>query len=464
MFTSLLLTASLTGGQPGANYYYPPGTMPGAMPRARQVVQPAAPGTLPMTTPAPMNGGTVYQYPPANGAGTNGTNGSGTNGASTSVTAVEEEKAEKEEEAPTRYLLERSLAETRLGQILDNRGIRIYGWTGMSANVSTASGSNLPSPRFDDRANEFLLNQNWLHIEKTLDTEKDEFQLGWNVDWILPGSDYRFTLPRGLWNGQLTSNNGGPELYGIDPYQFYLDAWLPNVGPQGTKLVFGRFQTHVGYELVQQVDTPFVSKSYLFQYNPFTHTGAWATTQLNDDWSVGNGFAVGIDNFIDPTNRFTYLGQLRWAPKDGDTTAAFNVVLTDPRYQEAEDFTLYNVYNFLLTHKFAEKLTYVLDTMYSHTSRTPFGYADWYGAANYLIYDFSERSAATLRAEVFNDTTGFRTGSEGLYTAVTAGFAWKPIPGLMLRPSVRFDHNGYTRPFEGDHSLWTGTMEAIVRW
>ena len=75
---------------------------------------------------------------------------------------------------------------------------------------------------------------------------------------LLVGTDYRFTLPRGLANRQLERNDGGPELYGYDPYQFYLQAFLPDLGPRGTKVIAGRFATHVGYEVVQAVDTPFV--------------------------------------------------------------------------------------------------------------------------------------------------------------------------------------------------------------
>ncbi len=464
MFTSLFLTASLAGGQPPEAVYYPGGVIPSTKPTVPAPTPPVyrLGFPTPLTTlpdlAATDNPSTPMPAPkaatPADASGSPNGNGNG-NG--------EQAEPEEEEKAPPKYLLERTLAQTRLGQILNNRGITIYGWTAGSYNVATPSGSTLPVT-MADRANELLMNQNWLHMEKAVDTSKDEFQWGWNVDWILPGSDYRFTLPRGIWNGQLTSNNGGPQLYGIDPYQFYLQSWMPGVGPKGTKLIVGRFQTHIGYELVQQVDTPFVSRSYLFQYNPFTHTGAWATTQLNDDWSVGNGIATGIDTFIDPTNRFTYLGQLRWAPPEGDTTAAFNIVLTDPNYQANENFTLFNVYNFLLTHKLSDKLTYVLDSMYSHTGNTPVGFADWYGAANYFIYNVNDKSAATVRAEVFDDNTGFWTGFEGLYTEITAGWAWKPFPGLMIRPSARFDYNGYSRPFEGDHHLWTGIIEAIVRW
>jgi hypothetical protein len=443
---TLLLTTALSAGQPPA--YTPPGVViPAAQPPA------ALPNEAP---PAPT--------PPA---APNGTNGAG--GPPADPAAVEQIKDEKEEAPPerTKYLLERSLAETRLGRLFEDRGIVVYGWTGMSYNLSTASGSNLPVT-FDDRANEFLLNQNWLHAEKTIDTAKKEFQLGWVTDWILPGSDARFTIARGLWDDQLTRNDGRPILYPIDPVQFYLQAWLPNLGPQGTKVIAGRFVTHVGYELIQQVDTPFVSKSYLFQYDPFTHTGVWATTQLSDDWSVGNGLATGIDTFLDaPTNRLTYLGQLRWAPKDGDSAVAFNVVLTQPKFIPSENFTLYNCFNVVATHKFTDKLSWALDATYSYEEDAPVpgsGFADWYGAANYLIYSHTDTVASTLRAEVFNDSTGVRTGFEGLYTEVTYGVAWKPCPGLLLRPSVRYDYNGYTRPFEGDHHLWTAVMEAVIRW
>jgi hypothetical protein len=390
----------------------------------------------------------------------NGGNGNGNGNGNGACAECEEEEEEEEAE---KYFLERTLAQTRLGQIMENRGITVYGWTAMSYNVSTVSGSNLPEA-MADRANEFLLNQNWLHVEKALDTEKNEFQLGWSTDWILPGSDYRFTLPRGLWNDQLTDNNGGPELYGIDPFQFYAQAWLPGIG-DGTKVILGRFATHVGYELVQQVDTPFVSRSYMFEYDPFTHTGIWATTNLGDNWVVGNGLATGIDTFIDPANRLTYLGQLKWAPKDGDSTAALNVVVTNPEFDTSESFPFYNFYNLLVTHSFNDKLSYVLDAGFAHMDNTPdIGTTTWYGAANYLIYNHTDNVVSTLRAEVFEDTDGFRTGFEGLYTEVTYGIGWKPVPGFLIRPSVRYDYNGDSRPFEGDHHLWAGFLEAIVRW
>ncbi|HYH67175.1 MAG TPA: outer membrane beta-barrel protein [Urbifossiella sp.] len=450
MFTSLLLTTAVAAGQPPAGYY-PPGTLPTRaapvqIPIApRYVAQQGQPGTLPPSA-QPMPGGEkAAPMTPADAAG-----------------AGPAEEGPKEEEAPEKYLLERTIEGTRFGELLNNRGITVYGWTQLSYSPSTASGSNAPI-FMNDRANEFLMNQNYLVAEKTLDTEKDCFQWGWRMDWILPGSDYRTTLPRGIWNGQLTRNNGGPELYGFDPFQFYTQAYLPG---SGTTVKLGRFATHVGYELVQAVDTPFVSRSYMFQYNPFTHTGVWATTPVGDNWTVGYGAATGSDTFIDaPTNRLTFLGQLKWAPKDGDTSVAVNTVVTNPKYIPAEAFAHYNFYNLVVTQKLGEKLSYVLDAGYSHMNDAPgVGFTEWYGAAQYLIYAHNDCFTSTLRVELFDDTDGFRTGFRGLYTSATYGLAYKPLPGLMVRPFARYDNNNRTEVWEGNQNLFTGGLDVIFRW
>jgi hypothetical protein len=377
---------------------------------------------------------------------------------------TKEEEKKDDPPPPQKYLLERTLAETRLGNLLTNNGITVYGWTDMSYNASTASKNNAPVFMID-RANQFLLNQNYLVVEKTLDTSKSEFQWGFRTDWVLPGSDARTSVIRGLWDNQLKSGtNGQPTLYPIDPFQFYAQAFLPELGGGGTTVKVGRFATHLEYELFQSVDRPFVTTSYLFEYNPFTHTGAFATTQLNDTWSVSNGLATGNDTFIDSANRLTYLGQIKWAPKEGKTTALFGVSLTNPQYDANDAFAFYNVYNFQLTHKFTDKLSYVLDSSFSNIQNSPLGNTNWYGAVNYLIYNHTDKLVSTLRAEVFEDTSGFRTGFKGLYSEVTYGVNYKPLPGLILRPSVRYDNNANTAVWEGSQNLFTVAFDVILRW
>jgi hypothetical protein len=371
--------------------------------------------------------------------------------APTFETPRQEVAADEAAEGPV-YLLERSLRETWLGKKMADHNIRLYGWTAMNYSFSTNSISNLPMA-FNDQPNRFQMNQNWLHFEKAIDTSKAERQWGFVTDSILPGTDARFTVIRGLFDQQL------PTQYPFDLYQAYVQAFFPNLGPKGTSVKVGRFATHIGYEVVQAVDTPFVSKSYLFQYNPFTHTGAFATTQIS------NGFSTGSDTFIDPANQFTYLGQIRWAPSEGKNTLTFNTMITNPQYDTAEAFAFYNVYDIVFTHQFNDKLTYVLNATYSHMYDVPgIGNSDWYGAANYLIYKFTDTLTGTLRAELFNDSEGVRTGFAGLYTEITAGVAWSPKPGIIVRPSVRYDNNSTNPAFEGKNDMWSAAFELILRW
>src|SRR5947209_2275481 len=129
--------------------------------------------------------------------------------------------------APDRWLLMKALQGTWPGAILDSERMQVTGWTDVSFTASSDRHSNLPMG-FNWRANEPLLQQNWLRFERAVVTSgTTEPTFGFRSDWILPGADYRFTLPRGIFNGQLTASNGEPARLGIDPIQFYAEAYFP---------------------------------------------------------------------------------------------------------------------------------------------------------------------------------------------------------------------------------------------
>lgn len=452
MFSTLLLSSALTAGQPPA----PPGYWP-AVPyyvvpvRGQPAAAPPAPAPMPLPQgqPAPP---AAAPAPAANGTGEDKTNGG---------EKKEDEKKDEEEKKPeTKYLLEKLLEGTTFGQTLADRGIRVRGWTDMNYSFSEARRTNLPIT-FNDRPDFFQMNQNWIEVQKDVDITKKEVQLGGRFSWILPGTDYRFTLPRGLWNDQLARG----DQYGIDPVYHYADVFLPNLGPEGTIFRVGRIPTHCSYEVIDAVNTPFLSKSYQFQYNPFTHTGAVAITYLTEEWSVWNGVVTGSDVWIDPAAQATYLGSIRYNAKDGKSTLGLNVVVTRPRFFVGENFAHYNVYNLVASRKLTDKLTYVLDTGYSHIDGVPgIGSTNWYGFANYFLHQTTDKLANNLRIELFKDTNGFRTGFAGLYTEVTYGLTWAPVESLLFRPWVRYDYNADSRPWDGNRDVFTGGIEAIVRW
>jgi hypothetical protein len=439
---SILLVLAMTAGQgPAGGYQVPPVNAP--------PVIPGAIGTLPrLQTGQPM----PAQEPKNPDAPPDPDKQKMETGDKEEKNKEEEKEAQQEP-----WALMRILKGTAFGDRLDERGIIISGWTEGNYTASTANRSNLPTT-FNDRANFWQMNQNFLRIDKATDPTKDRFQWGFRTEFILPGTDARFTPARGLLDRQTGD-------YRIDMLQAYLETFNPNVGSQGTTVRIGKFATHCSYELMQGAETPFLSRSYMFQYNPFTHTGGWAITPLNDTWTMSNGLALGSDNFIGAPARPTYLGQLKWAPKEGKTNALLNLVLTDPTYDAANNFAFYNYYGMLITHKFNDKFTGVVDSAMAHMDGIPnIGTAWWYGAATYGIYQFNSKLSTTVRNELFEDVTGFRTGSKGLYYDIAWTLAWSPVRSLIFRPFVRYDHNFDSGPFEGKHSLFTAGMDAIIRW
>src|SRR5262245_59257307 len=137
---------------------------------------------------------------------------------------------------------------------------------------------------FNYRANEFVLQQGWVRFELPVDTSATTPTLGFRTDTFF-GTDYRFTVARGLFSGQLTADHGMPNLYGFDPIQFYGEAYLPQVG-RGLDLKVGRFFALYGYESNDATQNPLGSRAYGFIYDPFTHTGIVATLKLDDAWTV----------------------------------------------------------------------------------------------------------------------------------------------------------------------------------
>jgi hypothetical protein len=365
---------------------------------------------------------------------------------------------------PDRWMLMKALQGTWLGAELDENRLSISGWTEGSFTASSDKSSNLPMG-FNYRANEFLLQQNWLRLERTVVTSgTTEPTFGFRSDWILPGSDYRFTLPRGIFNGQLTEDGGEPNRYGIDPVQFYGEAYFPTVA-QGLDVKVGRFFALYGVETNDAVSNQLCSHAYTFIYDPFTHTGILTTTKLSSIWTIQAGAVLGSDVFIDPADEPTFTGTIKWTRPDGRDSVLFSVILGSGRYNQERAFNNPEVVDLVYTRLLNARLTYQLETLYGFQTNVPdLGSTDWLGILNYLTWVFTPRLSGTARLEFFDDFQGQRTGFAGLYTALTAGLNFKPRKDIIFRPELRYDYNEESRPFEGKHGLATATADLIVRW
>ncbi|MFL5244082.1 MAG: outer membrane beta-barrel protein [Gemmataceae bacterium] len=374
-------------------------------------------------------------------------------------------------EAPTpaaiasdRWLLMQSLQGTYAGCLLDSNRIQVSGWTEGSFTASTARNQQLPMG-FNYRANEFLLQQNWLRFDRTVVTSgTSEPTWGFRFDNILPGSDYRFTLARGIFNEQLTSRHGQPNTYGIDPIQFYGEAFNPTVA-QGLDVKVGRFFALYGVETNDAVSNALCSHAYTFIYDPFTHTGIVSTLKLSNSWTVQAGLVLGSDVFIDPADEPTFISTIKWTSSDQRAGVLLSAIAGSGRFNQARAFNNPEILDVVYTYKINRQLNYSFESLLGYTTHvTDLGTAWWFGVLNYLTYDFTPRLSATTRLELFDDEQGQRTGFPGLYTALTAGLSFRPWKSIVFRPEVRFDYNGESRPYENKHGLFTATADLILRW
>jgi hypothetical protein len=362
-----------------------------------------------------------------------------------------------------RWFLMQALQGTWEGAQLDENRLSISGWIDASFTGSTDHGTNLPMG-FNYLPNDFALQQAWFRFDRSVVTSgTTEPTFGFRSDWVV-GIDYRFILARGLFSNQLTADHGNPDTYGVDPVQFYGEAYFPTVA-QGLDVKVGRFFALYGVETIDAPSNYFLSHSYTDIYDPYTHTGIVTTTKLSDAWTVQAGLVLGSDDFIDPVDNPTFIGSAKWTASDQCDSVLFNAILDDGRFNQTRDFHNPEIFDLIYTHKFSDRFTYLSEALFGFTTNVPaIGTAEWFGLPNYFNYQWTPRLATNLRLEIFDDIQGQRTGFPGLYEDVTAGVSFQPIKAVTIRPELRFDYQDESAPFEGKHWLFTASTDMILRW
>jgi hypothetical protein len=273
---------------------------------------------------------------------------------------------------------------TWVGELLDSHRLRLTGWVHASFTASSDRASNLPMG-FNYVANDFLLQQNWVRFERTVVTSGTTGPTaGFRLDTILPGSDYRFTLARGIFNGQLTADHGEPDRSGIDPIQFYAEAYFPTVC-RGLDVKIGRFFALYGVETNDAPSNALLSHAYTFANVVFTHTGVLTTLQLTDAWTVQNGLVLGSDIFIDPGDELTYIGSVKWAPPGGRDSVLCSVILGPGRFNASRQVNNPELFDVVYTHQYDARLSHTFEGQYGFQSGVPgAGFVNWAGLVNYL--------------------------------------------------------------------------------
>jgi hypothetical protein len=344
---------------------------------------------------------------------------------------------------------------------------------------------------FNDRANTFLLQQHWFRLDRPLATnDTSEPSFGYHLD-VYVGSDYRWILIRGLFNSQLDNSTGAQNLYGVDPIQFYANAYFPKLF-RGTEFRIGRTYNPWGYESLEAPRTPLLSRSYAFFNTPFTLMAAGAYTTLTPEWSTVLLLTNGNDVYLVPYQEARFYGILTYASANQRDIVTLGWSLGRGRFNSGAPFNPatvalaqepagrnnQNVIDLVYSHVFSSVFTYANESMFAWQTAVPAnvpggiirsgsdypGTSHWASICHYFRFTLTPRVSSIVRVETFDDFNGQRTGFPGLYTAVTGGYQLRLRKDIIIRPEMRYDYNGQSRPFEGKHGQFLAASDLIIRW
>jgi len=361
------------------------------------------------------------------------------------------------------------LDQTRAARPLHALGLNIGGWLeqGFTWNPDSPDNrSNFPIT-FNDRANEYQMNQLYLFVERPIDPLGCCWDIGGRVD-LLYGTDYYFVEADGLereQNGAEKWNSedgprwqfGPARMYGLAMPQAYVEVFAP-IG-SGVSLKLGHFYTILGYESPRPLMNFFYSHSLMFQYaQPITHTGALASYRIGDQIRVYSGLTLGWDNFSNPNDGLAYISRVEWTSCDQRTTVVFASSFGDDSMGVDYEVDRY-FYTVMLSRKIGERLVVAGKWDWGHDKAEStgsvledllleeLGVADveWYGAMIQAVYEINRCWAAGVRLEWMRDDNnvriipagGFVEGAN--YWAVTVGLNYSPHPNLLIRPELRWD-------------------------
>jgi len=312
-------------------------------------------------------------------------------------------------------------------------GLEVGLWA--SGGVTGNSNGNTNAPvLFNDRVNEFTLDQLNFYIERAVDTEGDSWDIGGRMDFMY-GTDARFTQASG-WDDKWNAGSSG--YYDIAMPQLYVEVFAP-IG-NGITAKLGHFYTTIGNEVVTAPDNFFYSHAYTMLYaEPFTHTGALFSYDIDDNFSINGGAVMGWDNMTDNPEAWSFLGGGSWTSDNQASSVTVQLISGDgdDGNGNLENRTMYSL---VATHDFTDKLHYLFQHDFGTQQDVNGDGVNWFGVNQYVTYDINDELAIGVRAEWFNDVDSARVSNMGAnYFAASIGVNYSPLPWFKVRPEIRYD-------------------------
>ena len=267
----------------------------------------------------------------------------------------------------------------------------------------------------------------------------DVMELSLKKDVQAPGdAGFRFDLTAGS-SIPKVARSGGLNSGDLDFHQMFLSYVVP--AGKGLRLDFGKFITHLGYEVIEGYDgyNDNETHSFLFGYAiAFAHTGVRATYPFSDVLSASFMLTNGWDNAIDNNNSKTLCGQIVINPLQGLSLFA-NAAYGPERDTNNSDNRL--ILDFVGTYDASPNVRVGVNADYgSEQHATALGEkATWVGVAGYLRVNLLDQFSLCLRVEQFEDGEGVRTGTAQRLREVTITPEYRPTGDFIVRGDIRMD-------------------------
>jgi hypothetical protein len=367
--------------------------------------------------------------------GLSGVQGQTINNAGTPATAVsfQEDAATPAPVAEEAAGCDSGLSEpwTLFGNGCSDGGLNIGGWFAMGIHTKS-------NELFNTNPDSFDLSQGWLFVEKEANSKSGELAFGFRFDGMygVDGPDTQsFGNQAGNWDLDPAYTRGGnygwaiPQLYG-------------EVAMGDLSVKIGHFYTLAGYEVVGSPGNFFYSHAItMYNSEPFTHTGAIATYEMNDCTSLYGGWTAGWDTGFDQFgDGSTFLGGFSRTIND-DASFSYITSFGDLGARGDDAYS----HSMILDLQLTERLQTVFQSDVLRVNGTG---EDNFALVNYMFYTLSDRLTFGRRIEWWkgDNVTGYAphggdlpsSGSHSQYEA-TYGFNYKATGNLTVRPEYRYD-------------------------
>jgi hypothetical protein len=264
-----------------------------------------------------------------------------------------------------------------------------------------------------------------------------------------PGTaGFQFDLLFGENASLITGTSGGT----TNENDVYLQEAYVAYNYEGVDLIFGKFETLLGAELIDSPYNANVTQGFLFfGAIPLVHTGILASGNLSEEVGWAFGLTNGFNNFNDNNEAKGALAQLSFeqgplfASVQGyygaDTSSGTNTGSTGPTSSD-EQFII----DVVGTFQAADNLGFWVNLDYGRQedAATGTGARDsvWWGASVGTRYDVNDKMYLAVRGEYFADEEGVRFfggTDDGELKSLTGTLGYQLTSNLLARAELRWD-------------------------